>query len=179
MAYTTDRTWVDGELVPAAYFNAYMRDNLKWLHTEKPMVRCYDDAGTFLGAGAETAAGVENALFDNASMHETTVEGTEVATPVAGKYLIGGNYNILTAASATGRRRVRPRVNGTTYIAGQNGVPDTTVNPGNTYISLETLWAFAATDYFEMTVYQNSGSDGSLQYVSAYTNQTWALWVAA
>lgn len=33
MAYTTDRTWVTGEIVTAAYLNTYLRDNMSYLYT--------------------------------------------------------------------------------------------------------------------------------------------------
>jgi hypothetical protein len=182
VSYTTDRTWVDAEVVTATYFNTYLSTNFEWLHTDKPMCRATDTGGSILVSGSEDSIGANEAIFDNASMVPTdSAEASRITTPASGKYLIGGSYSILTAAEATGVRRVRLRVNETTYVAGQSGEPndDSAADGSGALISLETLYAFTAADYFEAMGYQKNDSNTTfaVAYAANYTPMTWALWV--
>src|SRR4051812_2496693 len=105
MAYTTDRTWVTGEVVTASYMNTYLRDNLKWLSTDKPMARSYKAANfTHNSTGNWIAVTQDSERFDNATMHDTSSNTERMTIPSGGggKYLVGANC--AWAPNGTGSR---------------------------------------------------------------------------
>lgn len=175
MAYTTDRTWVAGEVVTAAYLNTYLRDNVKWLSTDKPMVRCYNTAAITTATGVITQLTYNTNRFDNASMHSTSSNTNRitVSTANAGKYLVGAG--ITWAFSTSGDyRSLLVQVQATTGIALQTQ-PPTGVN-GFASMSATTMY-YLSNDYFSSAAQQNSG--GNLD-VSAFPNsgpEFWAIWL--
>lgn len=167
MAYTTDRTWVAAEVPTASQFNTYLRDNMKWLSTDKPMYKGY--GGQTLTSGTEADYVMSTESFDNAGLHSTTVSNGQVTIATAGTYLFGAVIEF--DANTTGLRSVAVQVNGATYLA-----EDTVqAHTGQTGVTVTTLYAMSASDYITYRVWQNSGTGvGAGSSVDA--GNAWALW---
>jgi hypothetical protein len=171
MAYTTDRTWVAGEVVTAAYLNTYLRDNMKWLSTDKPMCRAYASAAvSHTPAGAYQDLTFNTDRFDNADVHSTTslTARFTIPTGAGGKWLFGGS--ISWAANATGVRYASIWANGGAINVESTTTGDGSLNSGTTVV---TLYDLSAGQYFTLSGWQNSG--GALN-MNANSN-AFAIWV--
>lgn len=171
MAYTTDRTWVAGEVVTAAYLNTYLRDNVKWLSTDKPMCRAYASAAvSHTPASSYQDLTFDTDRFDNAGIHSTTSLTARFTVPsgAAGKWMFGGSIG--WAANAVGIRYASIWANG-----GAINVESTTTGDGslNSATTVVTLYDMTATQYFTLAGWQNSG--GALN-MNANSN-AFAIWI--
>ncbi len=91
--------------------------------------------------------------FDPTNMHDPAVNPTRITIATAGTYLVVG-WSGSFGASAVGERILALLVNNTTTIADvREGANPGTVND----LSCSQIWAFAAGDYVELSLYQNSG----------------------
>jgi hypothetical protein len=172
MSYTTDRTWVQSELVDATLLNAYLRDNMKWLSTDKPMCRVYHNAAQELTSGTEAALALNSERFDNATMHDTSSNNSRITFGTAGKYLVGGSVEF--EANATGRRYARIRAGGSSYLSAQRAPADAT---NVTFITVSTMYAFSAAEYAELTALQTSGGGLDIDATGNLSPEFYALWV--
>jgi hypothetical protein len=175
MAYTTDRTWVTGEVVTAALMNTYVRDNVKWLSTDKPMVRCYNTANLTSTTGVVLTLTYNTNRFDNASMHSITslTNRITVSTANAGKYLVG--MSVQWTASIAGDYRAHVlRITGTTNI-GYDVKPPGGTN-GFAGGNVTALWNLS-NDYFDSAVQQNSGGNLDVTGGGGSSPEFWAVWV--
>lgn len=177
MAYTADRTWVVGEVVTANLMNTYLRDNMKWLSTDKPMVRCNNTAAITCATGAVTTLTFNNNRFDNAGIHTTTGGITNritISVANAGKYLVGAS--ISWAASTLGDFRVLGLRIGT----GPTSIALATQTPGGTNgfanQTASALYSLSG-DYFESVAQQNSGGNLDVALVGNYSPEFWAIWL--
>lgn len=173
MAYTTDRTWVTGEVVTAALMNTYVRDNIKWLSTDKPMARAYASAAvSHLTSGTSQALTLNTNRFDNGSIHSTTTntERFTVASGAAGKWVYGA-YIIFAAPATAQQASAAVGLGGTANLLANTAAP------------LDTFWGLAvssvamydviATNYFCTVGFQVSGGALNMNANSA----GWAMWV--
>lgn len=108
-----------------------------------------------LAFNTETGTG----SFDTDGMHDSSTNNSRITIQTAGKYLVNGNW--AWEGSASGFRRGRLRVGGSTVIAmvqidspGANSLRQT----------ISCIYSFAEDDYVELVVDQNSG--GSLDVTS-------------
>jgi len=173
MAYTTDRTWVTGEVVTAAYLNTWVRDNVKWLSTDKPMARAYNTPGQSVAASATATLLYNTNRFDNASLHSTSSNTNRMTIPSggAGKYLFG-TFTLMPGQATVGNYQVSTiRQSGSTVIgATQVQVLNSAAfGPGMT---TSTFWSCAAADWFDSSYFQDGS--GALILSSA---EFWAAWV--
>lgn len=172
MAYTTDATWVAGELVDAADMNAYLRDNMKWLSTDKPMYRGYNDADLTMTAATFTPLQMNQERFDNAGMHDTVTNNTRVTVPSggAGKYLFGGHVE--GNGAGDNLEAMRLIVNGSVSFAERGNETATGNNRG---ASVSGFYALVVADYVTCDVY----SDGADVMGATGNNspECWALWL--
>lgn len=134
-------------------------------------------ASAFVGCSASKSAtqSIANATYtaitfntedyDTDSIHDNSTNTTRFTVPTGkgGKWLISG---VMTFASnATGFRFVRLYKNGTAFIVPSGVAP---VNGDTTQVAVSYIHTFAAGDYMEVFVYQNSG--GNLNVAGADTN---------
>ena len=174
IAYTTDRTWVTGEIVTAAYFNTYLRDNMKWLSTDKPMCSVYKStAFSHNSTGNSLPITFDSERFDNATLHSTSSDTTRITIPVAGKYLIGGTVEF--AVHATGYRALGVRIDGATFIVAHNEITSSVTV--NTQIAVSRFYALSVNAYAELLATQNSGGNLDIGSTAAYTPEFWAIWL--
>lgn len=166
MAYTTDRTWVTAEVVTAAYFNTYLRDNVKWLSTDKPMCRAYS-SGDFShnSSGAALSVTFDSESFDNSTVHSTSSNTHVFTAPVDGKYLMGSHSR--WDANATGLRSTQ--ISTGVNIAYSEAVATASANLSWGDVAFQS---FSASGTVGMTAFQNSGGTRTLS-VPAF----WIFWV--
>lgn len=105
MPWTAPKTWSVGDVLTAADLNTYVRDNAKWLGTDKPRCRARNSANI-----AHTTSGNYQALtfgserVDVGAMHDTSTNTGRLTVPTGGGgfYAIGGTIEF--ASNSTGRR---------------------------------------------------------------------------
>jgi hypothetical protein len=175
MAYTTDRTWVTGEVVTAALMNTYVRDNVKWLSTDKPMVRCYNNAAISTATGVVTPLTYNTNRFDNASLHSTTslTGRITVSTANAGKYLTGASVE-WQASTLGDYRTLVVRLGSVVNVTASTYSPGATNGFANQNVS--ALWSIS-NDFFDTAVQQNSGGALNVNATSYFSPEFWAVWL--
>ena len=104
------------------------------------------------------AADLAAERFDTDTIHDNVTNNTRLTATTAGKYAIHGQVE--WAGNATGVREIAIRLNGSTII-GINRASN--LDTSTIYLEVATFWDMAATDYVELTLFQNSG--GSLNAV--------------
>lgn len=175
MAYTTDRSWVDGEIVTKVLFNRYLRDNMKWLSTDKPMYRGYMSTAISHSDTTYTDITNDTERFDNAGMHSTTTNTQRVTVQLngAGKYLVGASLGFV--ANATGELRgLRLKINATEKRETNGGPVDATLTARVSTCELESL---AVSDYFIYQGVQDSGGSLDTLTSTSYSSEVWGIWV--
>jgi hypothetical protein len=123
--------------------------------------RVYNDADfVHNSTGNWLAVTFNSERRDAKAMHSTSSNTSRITVPLAGWYLVTGHVRF--AANATGQRIAGIRYGGANYLALQSDNNPSGTN--TTIISIATLYYFAASDYIELVVYQDSG--GNLNIVS-------------
>lgn len=175
MAYTTDRTWVTGEVVTAALMNTYVRDNFKWLSTDKPMTRCRNTTNLTIPNGSVTALTYNSERFDNANLHSTSTNTSRItiSTANAGKYILGAHVEWV-GNPAGDYRSFFLRFSGATVIAAHLHTPSPVFGIANQ--SVVTMYSLS-NDYFESCVQQDSGGNLDVAASGNYSPEFWAIWV--
>jgi hypothetical protein len=156
MPWTVPKSWTTQELVTSANFNTHLRDNLAWLASDHPRCIVSRSTGQTIGSGAIGPITLDDAdTVDVGDMHNPGVNPTRVTIPSGG----GGFYHFSGTAewtaSASGRRHLLVRKNGSTTIwSGQFTAP-----PASLWLSDVTGNAqLVAGDYIELCGSQDSGS---------------------
>ena len=126
--------------------------------------RVTHDASQEIANSTQTALAFNTETFDTDTMHDTSVSNSRITIQTEGKYLINGNWS--WAANASGYRRGRFRVNGSTVIAMAQTV---TPPPGNPRMTLSCIYSFSVDDYIELVVDQDSGSGIDVTSESLYS----------
>lgn len=92
--------------------------------------------------------------YDTDSMHSESTNTSRITFATAGVYLISGW--VYWSGNAAGERRVNVKINGTSFIAQD----ERSTNQDDWFSQPYTaVWKFAASDYVEIEVNQNSGAD--------------------
>jgi len=126
------------------------------IQTNVPACRVYSSVGQGIPNGVATPLTFDSERFDTDNIHDVVTNNTRLTCKTAGKYLVFGNVNY--AYSATGRRLLLPRINGSAYITDVelNGASSTSA--GSLAMAFSTVWDFVVGDYVELCVYQDSGA---------------------
>jgi hypothetical protein len=125
---------------------------------ELPPIACrvYNDADISIPNATSTALTFNSERSDVYAMHSTSSNTSRITFSLGGWYYVWGG--VAFAANATGYRQVSIRLGGSTPLAVHgDGAPPASFF---SYMTVSTLYYFAATNYVELVVYQNSG--GSL-----------------
>lgn len=119
-----------------------------------PSCRVYNNANISINDATLTALTFNTERFDNDTMHSTSSNTGRITFTTAGRYYVAACVQF--AVNATGNvRRVAIRLNGATIIADKTVTP---VGGSNaTIVPISTSYDFAAADYVEVLVYQDSG----------------------
>ena len=177
MPFTTPKTWAVGDVLTAADLNAYVRDNIKWLGTDKPHCRVRNSANiSHTSSGNYQALTFDTERIDVGAMHDTSSNTSRLTVPSGGGgfYAIGGQIDF--AANSTGRRGIQIRVNGSTVIARkeENNIGASNDHPCSIY----TEYQLSAGDYVELMGLQASGGSLNMQATSAYAPEFFAHWIS-
>lgn len=171
MAYTTDRTWVTGEVVTAAYFNTYLRDNVKWLSTDKGFAWAYHNTTQSIANASFQSVVFNTNLYDNASIHSTSVNTERFTIPAAmgGKWLFGSSVSF--APNATGMRQLGLWTGYVTQGREATTIPTAGENAQLTTCSIQVE---AAGNTMQSVVYQNSTAALNLNA----NVLAWTMWMS-
>lgn len=177
MPWTTPKTYSVGDVLTAADLNAYQRDNVGWLGTDKPHCRVRNTANiSHTSSGSYQALTFNSERVDVGSMHDTGSNTSRLTVPTGGGgfYAIGGCIEF--AANATGRRGIDIYLNGSTIIAREecNNLGASPATP----ISIATVYQLAAGDYVELRGLQASGGNLNMLATANYSPEFYAHWLA-
>lgn len=176
MAWTTPKTWTVGDVLSAADLNTYVRDNAKWLGTDKPHCRVRNSANiSHTSSGSYQALTFNSERVDVGAMHDTSTNTGRLTVPTGGGgfYAVGGCIEF--DGNGTGRRGIQIRLNGATVIAREE-----TGNAGanDHAITIHTVYQLAAGDYVELMALQASGGNLNMLATSAYSPEFFAHWTS-
>ena len=149
------RTWVAGEVVTAAYFNANVRDAGNFF-LSVPTLEARQTVAQSIANSATSALSMDTEDFDNDNMH-STVTNSSRATPVtAARYQVSGATSYVS--NATGSRHAEIWKNGAALNGGGASMQTdsagvSTRQPTRTL----TLPMNGTTDYVEIVAFQTSG----------------------
>ena len=138
----------------------------------KPMCRVYHSANQSLTSGVAAVLAFGAERYDTDTLHDTAVNNSRITMVTPGKYRFGASVEY--EANATGVRLVHVLLNGTTAIATET---EAAAGAAASRLTISGEYAFAAGDYLQLQVYQDSG--GALSVVSAgnYSPEFWVEWV--
>jgi len=176
LAWTPPKTWSVGDVLTAADLNAYVRDNAKWLGTDKPHCRVRNSANiSHTSTGNYQALTFDSERVDVGAMHDTSTNTGRLTVPAGGGgfYQVGGCIEF--ASNGTGRRGIQVRLNGTTVIARQEAQA---ISANDHPLTISTVYQLAAGDYLELLGFQSSGANLNMLASSAYAPEFWAHWLA-
>lgn len=108
-----------------------------------------------IGTGAFTKVAFNTESYDTDTMHDNSTNNTRITFTTAGKYAVGAHIMGETIAAGV-LWDCWIKLNDTTYIAGVRGVGG---SGARTHIDTIGEYNFAANDYIEVAVFQNSGSN--------------------
>lgn len=118
---------------------------------------------TGIVTGTNTAVSWETAAINSDNMYSAGAP-TRLTIQTAGLYLVRGAVSF--EATATGIRRAFIRVNNVAIIALEQR--DTLGASFTTIVNVGTFYVFSASDYIELVVFHDRGSDLSLMAASDY-----------
>lgn len=180
MAWTAPKTWSVGDVLTAADMNAYVRDNTKWLGTDKPAARAYrstsfshNSSGNWLSIALDS----ERADTGSTGLHSTSSNTERMTVPTGGGgwYLATGH--ISWDSDTVGDRLVGIEVNGTngggTFVA-QDRAAGAAVGSRQ---SVAAVFRLVAGDYFVLSAFQNSGGTRTISSTAQYTAELAAVWL--
>ena len=134
---------------------------LKWATTSSPaFVGCLVQnvesvSGQSISNATFTVITFNTEIYDTDAFHSTSTNTGRMTIPSGkdGKYLV--YFNISFQNASGGRRIVGLYKNGTQIVSVESGQVDTNVFPG---LAGSIIYDAVATDYFDIRVYQTSGS---------------------
>lgn len=171
MAYTAPTTQITGHVVTSTEWNTDLVDNIKWLATDKPMVRATSSTQSLSGS-TWTAVACDGETFDNSTAHDNSTNNTRITIPVTGKYLLGGNATVTQSGGSTYDGMLGFRYDGTTYFGYGQTSNKADVDGYGPRPTTTTLFAFTAAQYVELMAWENYGSTGL-----GGTGRFWAAWI--
>lgn len=132
--------------------------------------RVYNTAAQSIADSVTTTITFDSERSDVGAFHSTSSNTSRLTIPVAGTYACG--VALRFASNATGYRLAGIVLNGATTI-----VRDvrTTVNGLQTSVAAATLYDFAAADYIEVQVFQNSGGALNVDVANNYSPEFWIV----
>ena len=170
------RTWIAGEYPPASVFNTEIKDSLNFL-ANPPAVRLTHSVAQSI---AHQATGLlafnteRHKTAGYAGMHDNVTTNSRITIVTGGLYVV--TAHITFDSNVTGARALTLRRAGTTGIAEQ-------VQPAEASgwfhqgMSIATVWRFAAGEYVEVVVVQDSGVALNVQKIGDHSPEFTATWV--
>ena len=170
MPYTSPATVVTATTITTAWGNS-VKAATDFL-ANPPACRVYNTASQSIANGSHIMLTFDSERYDTDTMHSTVTNTSRVTMTTAGVYIVTGHA--VFAANATGTRQLTLRINGTTFIA-ITSFPNRGVN--TVEMSIAAVYKFAATNYVELGMFQDSG--GALNSLAGgnYGPELSATWI--
>ena len=111
------------------------------------------NTGLSIPDGVITALAYAQEVFDTGTFHDNSTNNTRMTIAIAGYYRLSANVG-LVSGSAAGAASVTIRKNGSSSLVTNIAVFGTVENQT---IAISVIVLAAATDYYEITVLQNTG----------------------
>jgi hypothetical protein len=158
--FTTPKTWAFGDALTAVDTNLYIRDNTKWLGTDKPACSVKRTSVQTLTTNTETGIDMTTSVYDNQNLHSTVTNPSRYTIPVGmgGKYLMIGG--LVFVPNATGYRVAYWRINGGGTLAGRIDLAGSATTQ---HMISDAIYQLAAGDYVEFNGFQTSGGGLDVQ----------------
>lgn len=171
MPYTSPATVVTGTTITSAWGNS-VKAGEDFL-ANPPACRVYNNAGLSIPNNTETLLTFNSERFDTNTMHDTVTNPGRITFNTAGLYIVTAHVD--WASNAVGDRRTLFKLNGTTYIAWVENMPN---NAGaSTSQVLTTLYKFVAGDWVAAYGHQTSGGALNVNSTANYSPEFSAVWV--
>jgi hypothetical protein len=172
MAYSSPATVVTATTITSTWGNS-VKAATDYL-ANPPACRVYHSTTQSAANATATTLSFNSERYDTNTMHDTVTNNSRITMTTAGLYLV--TAHVAFAANATGQRDLYLQVNATTYIAMHTN--PTIGAGGETFLSVATVFKFAASDYIIARVFQNSGGALNVNGSSlAYGCEMSATWV--
>lgn len=151
MGWTTPKTWLTNDVVPASDKNTYIRDNTNFLF-RPPAALLTHSTSQDIPAGQTTALTFDTVVRDSHGMYSAD-QPRRLTIKVAGLYLFWGYWRGNIDSGASGA--VSFLVNGTAGVVGAKMPPQTFADFANGMAMLELV----VDDYVECTALHESGTN--------------------
>jgi len=175
MGYTAPTTRSTGNLITASIWNTDLVNNILFL-ANPPACRVYHNTTQSATSAVALTLAMNSERYDTDNMHDLVTNNSRITMNTAGLYLVTAHAAF--AANATGQRDLYLQVNASTYIA-MATTPSIGAG-GETFLSVSSVFKFAATDYVIARVFQNSGGALNVNGTSlAYGCEMSATWVGS
>lgn len=172
MAWTTPRTWNQGETVTSAIMNVHVRDNLNYLKSEWSASGWaavkLDSSGQVITTSTWTQIEFDTVVSDDNGWWDSS--NYRFVLPSAGIYLV--QAQCMWDSNTGGDRWLLPAKTGSTDEWGRASYDPSNIEGYARYTGFWSIYASEG-DYLGLWVYQNSGSNRTFQPTSsyAYANQ--------
>lgn len=133
---------------------------------QTPGCRVYRNSNESIANITIQAISFNSERYDPYNMHSTSSDTDKIYMPQAGVYQVTGN--IRTEANTTGVRELQLIVNGSTTIA-FNALEAVATDGGLSIMQITSVWKFAAGEYVQMALWQNSGGALNIESYGAYS----------
>lgn len=173
--YTSPATWVAGQLVTAAQLNTHIRDNQLAISGTAGYIgaNVYHSLDQSIASGGESALAFNSERLDSdpaGAVHDTVTNNSRLTIRTPGVYYV--LFNATFAAFASGYCYARVRMNGTTSLFKSSELLAIS-GIERTMVGVTPAYSFAAADYVELLVYQNSG--GAVNLLGTAPSPTFCL----
>lgn len=129
---------------------AYLPDEIR----NPPTCAVYRSVVQTIPSGPTQLVGFNLERWDTDSMHDNVTNNTRVTMNTAGVYVLSAS--VKWEGNASNDRRIEFRINGSDLICSD----EVAIQQADDFNqSIATIWKFAAGDYVELQVKQNSGVD--------------------
>ena len=179
MAVPSQGTVAVGDKITASLWNDDVRDAVNFL-ISPPRVKVYKTANQSIGSSGWACLTWDAEAFDTDTMHSNVTANSRITFTTAGTYLI--TLNCFWANNATGLRNHKIELNGTTTEgSGTDMIEPFAIAPvaaTHSGANISFIQTFAANDYINAFVWQNSGGALNLAGVSESHSSLSANWIA-
>jgi hypothetical protein len=161
VAWTAQRTWVQGEVVTAALMNTHLRDNIKAVSSAQRLF-AMDSATAQVVANTDLAVPLNDERYDATSdFHDPVTNNTRIVFPVDGVYLLTANMAWDNSTTGTFRQAgFRPSGGFTAFIGRSRRPPH---SDGWMEHNIAALREFTAGSYVELVIRHDSATTIGLQ----------------
>lgn len=164
MPYVSPAAVTSGAVISKTTFGDVVKADLDYL-ANPPACRVFHNASQSVANGGTTTLAFNSERYDTNTMHDNVTNNSRITFTTAGLYIITANIEF---AAGTDYANVVAsiRLNGTTFIAGENnGAVTHAASAAN--VSVTTTYKFAAADYVELLASQVNGAGTARNVVTA------------